>query len=154
MGVTLNPGAGGQVVASDVVAGEHHQKVKLDGGSSGVSAPILGTTQDGLYVEVRKGPKASSSGVGPSGSSPMDILPGMIGPGTQVLAANAFRKRVELYNASATVAIRLALGSTASATSWQVEILPQSGWWDDIYTGEIRAYHEDAAAQKLAVAEL
>jgi len=40
--VTLNPGTGGDVVATDDVAGTHFQRVKLDFGGDGLSVPVVG----------------------------------------------------------------------------------------------------------------
>lgn len=41
--VTLNPGTGGDVVATDDVAGTHFQRVKLDLGGDGLSVPVVGS---------------------------------------------------------------------------------------------------------------
>lgn len=40
--VTLNPGVGGAVAATDDVGGVHYQKVKLDVGGDGLSVPVTG----------------------------------------------------------------------------------------------------------------
>lgn len=41
--IELNPGAGGAVAATDDVGGVHFQRVKLDLGGDGVSAPVAGS---------------------------------------------------------------------------------------------------------------
>jgi hypothetical protein len=40
MSLTLNPSAGGPTLATDVVAGEHHQLVKLVTGASNAAQPV------------------------------------------------------------------------------------------------------------------
>lgn len=41
--IELNPGSGGAVAATDNVGGVHFQRVKLDLGGDGVSAPVAGS---------------------------------------------------------------------------------------------------------------
>lgn len=41
--IELNPGTGGAVAATDDVGGVHFQRVKLDLGGDGVSAPVAGS---------------------------------------------------------------------------------------------------------------
>lgn len=51
--VAVSPGAG-VIVASDDCSGVQYQRVKLDGGQDGLTAPILGTTAQGLLVDVSR----------------------------------------------------------------------------------------------------
>lgn len=51
--VPITPGSGAEI-ATDLVSGANMQVVKLDGGAASISEPILGTTANGLLVDVSR----------------------------------------------------------------------------------------------------
>jgi hypothetical protein len=86
--VTL-PGTGA-AVASDDVSGVHFQKVKLDGGGDGASAPITGDTANGLDVDVTR-IQAGENHLGEVGGKTVVVSANFTRPGntTQYTAGDA-----------------------------------------------------------------
>jgi hypothetical protein len=161
--VELNPGSGGKGVAVDQVGSSptdrNYQYVKIVDGTTGSELPIGGDATYGLYVDIKRSPKASAAN---ETGSPF-LAPAT---GTSVgnialraIAAEPSRKRVELVNTSdtATIYVKLAsyLTATVSTSSYHLRLMPSQSWWDDIYTGEIIAVHDGSTGtQPLGVIQL
>lgn len=123
--ITLNSGAGGDVVAADALGGSiKHQQVLVEFGAAGTASRVDAT--HGLPVTSAQSASATCANVSSSATS------------VTVLASNTSRGGVCITNES-TATLYLKFGATASLTSYTVPIGPGKYWempaWPKIYTG-------------------
>lgn len=104
--VAITAGSGTSV-ATDDVSGVHFQRVKLVDGAADSSAAIGGDATHGLDVDVTRLPRGSKT---LSNATPTDSA------ASQVIAANANRLSVIIYNASGGT-VYLGEDNTVSATT-------------------------------------
>lgn len=151
--VVAATGGGDPPIATDDVSGVHFQKVKLDGGGDGVSAPITGDTGNGLDVDVTR----------VQGTVNVAFTRPSLGTVTTVAASassvtlkalNGSRLGLLVYNDS-TANLYLKLGATASTTSFTVKVAAAAVYElpAPVYTGVVDGVW-DSATGNARVTEL
>lgn len=108
--VTLNPGAGGSVVAADDISGVQYQRVKLIHGADGANDGDVAITNP-FPVKERRPSTATVTSVNDTSSS------------TTLLSSNTNRLGASVYNDS-TVALYIKHGTTASSSDFTVKLNP------------------------------
>lgn len=103
----LNPGAGGDVIATDDIGGVKHELVKVEYGVDGTATQVSETNP--LPVKEYSGSSAVTS-VADSASS------------VTILAANTSRRGATIYNDSTEI-LYLKLGATATTTDFTVKMV-------------------------------
>jgi hypothetical protein len=124
---TLNPGVGGDTMASNDIGGVKHQRVKVEYGPPGSATDVADA--DGARLPV-KPPTAS---VGTRSQVPDNASE------VQVLAANANRKCAVITNDSSGV-LAIGLGATPVTSTNYTKKIYQDGEYEvpACFTGEIR----------------
>ncbi len=165
--VTVN----GVVVKTDEIPGQGHaQQVKLLNGTPDSAAPIVGTTADGLYVDVRK-VRENVNVVGPLTdaqlrATPIGILSNAaaaatvasVAPSTlaQTLkVANTARRGLLVENDSSQK-LRVQYGAGASLILFTVSLAPGSYWEmpSPMFTGLVSVIWDAAATGRAVVTEV
>lgn len=123
---TINPGSGGDVIATDDLSGVKYQRVKVNYGADGVANDVTPTV--GLPVAQQQ-----------SATGTLSSVAGTTSASTQLLASNTSRKGACFFNDSAAV-LYLGLNATVTTTSHTVQI-PAGGYYElpgsSVYTGVI-----------------
>jgi hypothetical protein len=109
---TLNAGSGGDVIATDDIAGVKYQRVKPAIGDDGSAADVSAANPMPMVA------RASSSAVTSVSASASSV---------SLLASNANRRGAAFYNDSP-FALYLKLGATASTSSFTVKIEANQFW--------------------------
>jgi hypothetical protein len=129
--ITLNPGTGGSVVATDDIAGVHYQRVKVNYGADGSSTDVDAT--HGLPVRGAAASTATLSNVAASATN------------VTLLSSNSSRLGAMVFNdSSATLSLKF--GATATSTSFTVQV-PPGGYFEfpqPIYTGIVDGIWDSA----------
>ena len=120
---TINPGASGDIIATDDIAGAKYQRVKLIHGADGTNDGDVSTANP-YPVQVNRISTATLSNVADSASS------------VTLLASNANRRGASFFNDS-TETLYLKHGATASTTSFTVRLDPYDFYElpNPVYTG-------------------
>lgn len=138
-GVVLNPGVGGSTAATDDIAGQMYQRIKLIHGADGINAGDVALANP---LPTRStGATSACTNVGASAVT-----------GT-VLASNAARLRAWLYN-DADKNVFVKFGAVATAASFTKKLLPYEFFSVDGYTGIIDAIWEAGPTGNMRVTEL
>ena len=124
---TLNPGVGGDVIATDDIAGVKHELVKVEFGVDGVATMVADTDGARLPVKVAMAGTATRTLVADTAVA------------VTVLAANANRKGAYLLNTSSAI-LYVGLGAVdPTATDFTEQLLQWQSWRvPDVYTGIIK----------------
>lgn len=123
--VTLNPGTGGDVIATDDIAGVKYQRVKVVTGADGANDGDVSSANP-LPVNQKKSATATTSQVADTNSS------------TTLLASNANRLGATIFNDSSALLYVLLGSGTASATNYTAKLY-SNGYYEcpALYTGQI-----------------
>lgn len=120
---TLNPGAGGDVIATDDIAGVKYQRVKVNYGGDGVATDVSATNP--LPVAPSRASASTSASVAGSTTN------------VTLLALNASRLGATIFNDS-TADLYVKLGSTATLTDFTCRLSPNAYYEVPYgYTGRI-----------------
>ena len=114
MALNVTPGSGA-TVASDIVGGEHHQKLKVVYGVDGSVTPVSGTNP----LPIREPVRGSALGKGGANSSSSTA---------QLVAANSSRNYIEVSNSGAN-GVWLSFGSAAVAGQGTYLPSKATGFW-------------------------
>lgn len=129
---TLDPGVGGDTIATDDVGGVKYQRVKLDGGGDGLTEPLPGTTADGLLVNLGANNDVTVSGVSTAakqdtGNTSLASIDGKItavNTGAVVVASSALPTGASTAARQDTGNTSLAtIAGAVSGTEMQVDVL-------------------------------
>lgn len=122
----LNLGTGGDLIASDDIAGVKHQRVKVEWGADGTATEVADADGSRLPVKVAKAATATRTSVADSLTS------------VTILAANTNRKGAIITNDS-TALLYIGLGLATATTTNYTTTLNTDGTYvvPDAYTGII-----------------
>lgn len=120
---TLNPGTGGDTIATDDIAGVKHQLVKLEYGAADSATQVSPTNP--LPVVLPDGTTATRSAF----TATTD---------TQALALNTTRKRATFYN-DGDKDLLLSEGTAVTTSDFTVRLRPGAYYSVDDYTGSFHA---------------
>jgi hypothetical protein len=130
--VTLNPGVGGDTIASDEIAAAQYQRIKLTLGADGVNDGDVAAGNPMPVIETRPS-AATLTNVAGSASS------------VTLIASNASRRGAMVANDSA-AALYIKYGATASISSFTVKVAA-GGYFElpqPVYTGVVDGIWDSA----------
>ena len=124
---TLNPGVGGDVIATDDIAGVKHELVKAEFGAAGSATMVADTDAARLPVQTARAATATRTTVADSAIA------------VSLLAANTTRKGAYLVNTSSAI-LYMGLGTVdPSAADFTEQLLQWQSWRvPDCFTGQIK----------------
>lgn len=122
----LNPGSGGDTIATDDIGGVKHQRVKVEFGADGAASDVADSDGARLPVKPHQGSTATRTQVNDDATS------------VTILASNAARKGGVIANDSSAI-LYLAYGSVAATTTNYTAKLYQDQVHEILpcYTGQI-----------------
>ena len=131
---TLNTGSGGDVIATDDIAGVKHQRVKVEFGADGSASDVSGS--NGLPVRASTASAATLSNTSASATN------------VTLLASNSSRLGAIIVNDSAAT-LYVKFGATASSTSYTYRVDPYGvlefpGPGVPVYTGIVDGIWDSA----------
>lgn len=138
--VILNPGSGGESIATDEILGVNYEIVKVAFGSIGVATLV--TPTDPLPVTHPKPSSSANTNVADNAAN------------VTLLAANAARLGATIYNDSSAT-LYLKLGATATSSSFTVKMYADDYYEVPFgYTGRIDGIWASAAGGAARISEL